>query len=58
MTGSRIIWRRAHPVRLPDRTYTDPHLELYEAYRQDRLNAELSEQIAAELEREFRVELR
>ena len=33
MTG-RIIWRRAHPVRLPDRD-TPVHRELLEAYVAD-----------------------
>lgn len=34
MTG-RIIWRRAHPVRLPDRINTPAHAELEGAYRLD-----------------------
>lgn len=55
---TRIIWRRACAVRLQSRIDTPPHLELWEAYRNDRLNEEIAAQLAAELEREFPVELR
>lgn len=31
--STRFYWRRAHPVRLPDRINTAPHVELREAIR-------------------------
>jgi hypothetical protein len=53
---SRIIWRRAHPVRLPDRIHTPPHEELKAAFMQDirrdpkRLESELAKEIDREME--------
>lgn len=55
---SRIIWRRAHPVRLPNKVETPPHLELLQAFERDQYTAWLAEQIAAELDRDFREEVR
>lgn len=55
---SKIIWRRAHPVRLPDRTNTKPHQELLAAYQIDQINREVAADLARELEREFREEVR
>ena len=45
---SRIIWRRAHPVRLPDKVNTPPHVELLAAYQIDQINRDVAERIAAE----------
>jgi len=51
---ARFYWRRAHPVRLPDKVNTKPHQELWEAYRTEKLNKEIEQLIAAELDRDFR----
>lgn len=54
--ASRIIWRRAHPVRLPDRIETPPHIEMFLAYMQDiskdpkKLEDVLAREIGRELE--------
>lgn len=57
---TRTIWRRAHPVKLPERpaAFVAIHTELLEARRLDLTMAEVREQIEDELEREFQVELR
>lgn len=52
MTG-RIIWRRAHPVRLPDRINTAPHLEMNEAWRREQFIAEGMARLEQELERKL-----
>lgn len=49
----RTIWRRAHPVRLPERVDTAPHLELFEAYQRDRYHADFEKMLVEELEREL-----
>mgnify|MGYP001118218126 CR=1 FL=1 len=51
---TRIIWRKAHPVHLPDRAGTKPHQELFAAYQTDQINREIAEDLARELERDFR----
>ena len=52
---TRTYWRRAHPVKLPERpaAFIAVHEELNDAYRYDRLMAELREQIEAEVERDL-----
>lgn len=53
---SRIIWRRAHPVRVKDRIHTPPHDEMWPAFMQDirrdpkRLESELAKEIDREME--------
>ena len=54
--SDRIYWRRAHPVRIPDRVNTQPHLELRQALRFDIAFEELGYLIAVELERELQRE--
>ncbi len=51
---TRTYWRRAHPVRIPNKVDTLPHLELVQAFEMDQYMAWLAEQIAAEWDREFR----
>jgi hypothetical protein len=53
MSPPRIYWRRAHPVRIPSRLDTDPHVELAAARQKDLLNADIQEWLAHELEREL-----
>lgn len=55
---TRIIWRRAHPVRLSDRVNTKPHRELWAAYRAEKLTKEIAELISDEVDRDFRQEAR
>jgi hypothetical protein len=57
---SRIIWRRAHPVKLPARSdaYIAVHTELLEARRWDKIQAELQERISEEFERDLAEEER
>lgn len=52
---SRIIWRRAHPVRLPDRLHTKPHEEMQAAFMQDirRDPKRLEDLLAREIDREL-----
>lgn len=54
----RVIWRRAHPVRLPDRINTAPHLETNEAWRREQFIAEGMARLEQELERELHEERR
>lgn len=49
----RAYWRR-----LPNKVDTTPHLELLQAFERDQYTAWLAEQIAAELDRDFRDEVR
>lgn len=54
---------RLQPVRaywrvLPDRTATKPHQELLAAYQIDQINREIADDLAREIEREFRQEQR
>ncbi|MGY2995491.1 hypothetical protein [Mesorhizobium sp. URHB0026] len=56
--STRVYWRRAHPVRLPDKINTPPHLELLAAYRRDQAMAEIERELAAALEWDFRQEPR
>lgn len=54
--NTRIIWRRAHPVRLPSRD-TAVHEELRTAWIRDVFrNARLTEWLAYELDRELQRE--
>jgi hypothetical protein len=53
MSPPRIYWRRAHPVRIPSRLDTDPHVELAAARQKDLLNADIQEWLAHELEKEL-----
>ena len=51
---TRTIWRRAHPVRIPDRRMSEQsisavHAEMMKAYENDKLNWEIGEQIAEAL---------
>ena len=55
---TRFYWRRAHPVRIPDKVNTPPHVEMFEAYQRDQINREVAEDLARELDREFRQDLR
>jgi hypothetical protein len=48
MTG-RTYWRRAHQVRLPDKKQTDPHIEMFAAYRWDQQLREIAEDLDREL---------
>lgn len=53
---SRIIWRRAHPVHLPERIDTPPHIEMFRAFAKDiskdpkKLEDVLAREIGRELE--------
>lgn len=51
---SRIIWRRAHPVRLPDRINTPPHLELREADQREQFIRDGLAELVQELDRDLR----
>ena len=55
---TRIIWVQSHPRRLPDKVNTPPHVEMFEAYQRDQINREVAEDLARELDREFRQDLR
>lgn len=52
MMKSRVIWRRAHPVRLPNRD-TAPHRELLDAFVRDIESRLLENDLAREIEREM-----
>ncbi|WP_156394431.1 hypothetical protein [Mesorhizobium sp. Root172] len=51
---TRFYWRRAHPVRIPDKVNTPPHVEMFEAYQRDQINREAAEDLARELDRDLR----
>lgn len=46
MNAPRVIWRRAHPVRIKDRVNTAPHAELLEARIHDLCTKELEAALA------------
>lgn len=50
--NTRVIWRRAHPVRLPDKVNTPPHVEMFAAYAVDKINWEIADDLARELEKD------
>lgn len=54
--NTRVIWRRAHPVRLPDKVNTPPHVEMFAAFQIDQINREVAADLARELERDLREE--
>lgn len=55
MNAPRIIWRRAHQVRIKDRFNTPPHNELRAARTYDLIREQqrFAEEFAEELEREL-----
>ena len=55
---TRTIWRRAHQVRLPAAdAYERVHVELFTAFQRDQRLEDLPDEIAAELDRAFHVDL-
>jgi hypothetical protein len=55
MNPPRIYWRRAHPVRLPNRIDTLPHAQMMPAFEQDirRYPRLLEDKLAKEIDREL-----
>lgn len=50
--STRTYWRRAHPVKLPERpaAFIAVHAELQDAYQIDRLRERLEEEMERDLE--------